>query len=298
MELRHFRLVKAVAEEGNLTNAAKKLFLSQPALSQQLRELEERFGASFFNRANRKMVPTDVARRFLQAAEKILAEMESVETDLKTMVSGNPGILRVATECYTCYHWLPDILRAYGKRYPQVEVRIETEATEEPIQFLLDGKLDVAIASCSASSDNAKYLNFAEIFKDEMVVTTHTSHKIASLKVVHPGQFAEEHLICYDLPNESLNIFRQILTPAGITPKKVSKVKLTEAIVEMVRANLGITVMAKWAVAPYLKSGNLSITPVADNLLERTWYALTMKDRNQLGFVKAFIDSLLSNPIA
>ncbi len=141
MELRHFRLVKAVAEEGTLTNAAKKLFLSQPALSQQLRELEERFGASFFNRANRKMVPTDVARRFLQAAEKILAEMESVETDLKTMVSGNPGILRVATECYTCYHWLPDILRAYGKRYPQVEVRIETEATEEPIPFLLDAPI-------------------------------------------------------------------------------------------------------------------------------------------------------------
>ncbi len=87
------------------------------------------------------MVPTDVARRFLQAAEKILAEMESVETDLKTMVSGNPSILRVATECYTCYHWLPDILRAYGKRYPQVEVRIETEATEEPIPFLLDAPI-------------------------------------------------------------------------------------------------------------------------------------------------------------
>jgi len=101
MEIRHLKLVKTVAEEGNLTSAGKKLFLSQSALSHQLREIEDKFGTPIFQRVNKKMVLTQVGNRILRTADTILCELEKVENDVRSVVSGDAGILRISTECYT-----------------------------------------------------------------------------------------------------------------------------------------------------------------------------------------------------
>ncbi len=89
-----------------------------------------------------------------------------------------------------------------------------------------------------------------------------------------------------------------MLIPAGVTPKKITKIQLTEAIIEMVKANLGITVMARWAVKPYLKSKKLVTVPVAQHALARTWYAVTINERNQPRYIECFIRHLLDHPIA
>ena len=94
MEIRHLKLVKTVAEEGNLTSAGKKLFLSQSALSHQLREIEDKFGTPIFQRINKKMVLTQVGNRILHTADTILCELEKVENDVRSVVSGDAGILR------------------------------------------------------------------------------------------------------------------------------------------------------------------------------------------------------------
>jgi len=101
MEIRHLKLVKIVAEEGNLTDADKKLFLSQSALSHQLREIEDKFGTPIFQRVNKKMVLTQVGNRILRTADTILCELEKVENDVRRVISGDAGMLRVSTECYT-----------------------------------------------------------------------------------------------------------------------------------------------------------------------------------------------------
>ena len=95
-----------------------------------------------------------------------------------------------------------------------------------------------------------------------------------------------------------LDIFKRVLIPAGVTPKKITKIQLTEAIIEMVKANLGITVMARWAVKPYLKSKKLVTVPVAHHALARTWYAATINERNQPRYIDCFIRHLLDHPIA
>ena len=136
MEIRHLKLVKTVAEEGNLTSAGKKLFLSQSALSHQLREIEDKFGTPIFQRVNKKMVLTQVGNRILRTADTILCELEKVENDVRRVVSGDAGILRVSTLCYTCYHWLPGLLKSYIKHYPNVDVRIIAEATRQPMDFM------------------------------------------------------------------------------------------------------------------------------------------------------------------
>ena len=124
MEIRHFKLVKAVAEAGNLTKAAEKLFLTQSALSHQLKEIEDTFGVSLFQRISKKMILTPVGNRILRSAETILGELGKVENDVRRFGSGDSGIIRISTECYTCYHWLPKLLKSFNHQFPDVDVEI------------------------------------------------------------------------------------------------------------------------------------------------------------------------------
>ncbi len=298
MEIRHLKLVKTVAQEGNLTSAGKKLFLSQSALSHQLREIEDKFGTPIFQRVNKKMVLTQVGNRILRTADTILCELEKAENDVRSVVSGDAGILRISTECYTCYHWLPGLLKSYIKHYPNVDLHIIAEATRRPMDFLLEGKLEVASVSCLTKRQDGGHFRFTELFTDELVVVANSEHRFASLKMISPQDFAEEHLICYTASVDVLDIFQRVLIPAGVTPKKTTKIQLTEAIIEMVKANLGITVMARWAVKPYLRSKKLVTVPVAHHALARTWYAVTINERNQPRYIECFIRHLLDHPIA
>ncbi len=297
MEIRHLKLVKSVAEEGSLTHAGKKLFLSQSALSHQLKELETILGTALFQRVNKKMLLTQAGVRVLKTATSVLLEIDKAKNDINRFVNGDGGSLRISTECYTCYHWLPPLLKSYHKDFPNVDVRIEAEGTRQPKQFLLDGKLDVAITSCLTEKEDNTNLQFFELFTDEMVLVVEKEHRFARMREVPPEELKHEHLICYTAPDELLDIFQRVLTPNNIKPKKVSKIQLTEAIVQMVKAGLGISVMARWAVKPQLKSQKLVAVPLANHALKRTWYAVTLK-QNQPNYINCFIKHLLKHPIA
>lgn len=299
MEIRHLKLVKTVAEEGNLTSASKKLFVTQSALSHQLKEMENKLGAPLFQRINKKMVLTQVGNRILNSAKVILSELQKAEHDVRRFVSGEVGMLRISTECYTCYHWLPSLLKSYHKHFPNVNVVINADATRKPIQFLLQGQLDLAIVSCLQSDQKGDHnLSYTKLFSDEMVVVMHKRHRFADKKAIQPEDFRDEHLIVYTAPIEFLDIFQRVLIPAGVTPKKTTTIQLTEAIIEMVKAELGITVLAGWAVKPYLQSKQLVTVPLTGPGLRRTWYAVTINERKPPQYLQSFIEHLVEHPIA
>src|ERR1700682_1448117 len=146
LDIRHLRLVAEVAALRSITRAAQRLNLTQSALSHQLRDAEEKLRTPLFQRVNRRMVLTPAGEKLLESARRILADLKSTEDQIQG-VNGPAGKLRLTTECYTCYHWLPPVLEAFQKKFPQVEVRIELEATPKPFVSLLEGKLGVAIVS-------------------------------------------------------------------------------------------------------------------------------------------------------
>jgi len=298
LEIRHLKLIKTVAEEGNLTNAGKKLFLTQSALSHQLKEMEAEFGAPLFERIGKKMVLTQAGERVLHTAKKVINELEIAQFEVKKLVSGENGALRISTECYTCYHWLPGLLKSYSRLFPNVDLQIIAEATRQPMQFLLEGKLDLAIVSCLTKPGEDNRFHFTELFTDEMVLVLPTGHRLEAQDYVYPEQLSDEHLICYTAPTEFLDIFQRVLIPAGVTPRKISKIQLTEAIVEMVKANIGITAMPTWAIKPYLRSNQLVTRPVADHALQRHWYAVTLNGKNQPRFIDCFVQHLQKHPFA
>src|SRR3954468_17587136 len=132
LETRHLELMAAVAEHGTLTRASKELHLTQSALSHQLLTLETRLRAPLFSRVGRRMVPTGAGLRLLDAARGALPHLKTAEHDLRRLVDGRAGTIRVSTECYTCYHWLPGVLKRVAKTVPGIEVDIVADATHSP----------------------------------------------------------------------------------------------------------------------------------------------------------------------
>ena len=290
LDLRHFRLVVAVAESGGQTRAARKLNLTQSALSHQLRELESRIGAPLFIRATRRMVLTPVGDRILASARRVLHEVESLERDLVAeTTAGDAGVVRLATECYTCYHWLPGVVTAFRQEWPRVDVRIIAEATANPVRALLDGALDLAIV---AGEVDERRLGCTSLFEDEQVVVVAPNHPLAAQAFVEPEDLRDEHLILYTTHSSESSVLREVLRPAGVEPRQLTRVQLTEAIVELVKAGLGVSVLARWAIAPQLRDRSLVGIPLTKRGFHRRWWAVTRPHETAPAYQQSLLDLL------
>jgi LysR family transcriptional regulator, regulator for metE and metH len=289
LELRHLKLVETIAVEGAMTRAAARLFMTQSALSHQLAGLEEALGVSVFRRVPRGMILTAAGEKLLDCARLVLPMLRQAVESVTSGESGAPGTLRISTECYTCYHWLPSRLKAFQASFPRVEVEIVAEATRRPVEALLAGELDLAIVS---ALPRQAAIAGHPLFEDEMVAVLSPEHRLAGRRSLSPRDFLAERLITYSLPLQQLGVYREFLQPAGVTPARVSRVDLTEAIVEMVKANLGIAILARWAIARHLNAATLKALPLGRRGFHRKWYALTMKSRRPPGHLDSFVELL------
>ena len=289
LEIRHLKLVETIATEGAMTRAAARLYMTQSALSHQLAGLEEAIGISLFRRVPRGMILTPAGEKLLDCARSVLPMVREALESVTAGESEAQGTLRISTECYTCYHWLPSRLKAFQASFPRVDVEIVAEATRRPIEALLAGELDLAIVSDLPTQAG---ITSRPLFEDEMVAILSPEHRLASRRSLSPQDFTAERLITYSLPLQQLGVYKQFLHPAGVTPTRISRVDLTEAIVEMVKANLGIAILARWAIARHLNAATLKALPLGRRGFHRKWYAVTMKSRRPSTHLGSFVDLL------
>ena len=289
MEIRHLQMVKEVATYGNLTKAADHLFLTQSALSHQLKEIEGYFNTQLFIRDKKHMLLTPAGEVVLQAAEKILQEVTETRAKVRCLTDREAGEVRLCTQCYTSYHWLAGFLREFQQLYPKVDVKVELEAaTYYADQHLLDNKIDVAITE---GDENPKF-SYTPLFQDEFVAIVAPDHPWANRRWVEIEEFAGQNYIMYNIPDEESSNFMMLYK--NRRPQKVYKITLTEAILEMVKAGLGVAVLPNWVVRPYLQSGQLSAVWITENRVLRTWYAATLKNKQLPPYTTAFINKLAS----
>ncbi|MEO8215748.1 MAG: LysR family transcriptional regulator [Acidobacteriota bacterium] len=286
LEVRHLQLVASIVEEGSLTRAGQRLHLTQSALSHQLLDLEERLGTPLFHRINKKMSLTEAGTRVLASARQILESLAQTEDDLDLYASNQRGAIRLTTECYTVYHWLPTVMKQFESVYPDVQIKINVDATRRPLNALIDGTLDLAFVT----SDRASAGVVTEpLFSDETRVIVHPGHRFASQAYVKPAELVEETLLTYSTLEGNL-VYERILRPAGLTPRKHLQMQLTEAIIELVKARVGVGLMARWAVAGYVASGAVAAVPLTRQGVKREWKAAHLSARPMQPYVRAFID--------
>jgi LysR family transcriptional regulator, regulator for metE and metH len=233
LETRDLRLVAAVAEHGGLTRAGSVLYLTQSALSHQLADLERRLGTVLFTRKGKRMVATPAGERLVEFAREMLSSLGRAEREVRDVAARRDGLIRLSTECYTCYHWLPGVMREFQRAFARIEIRIAADATRRPLPALLRGQLDLAIMSTPVRD---RRLESIPLFRDELVAVVAPGHPWTKQRFARAEDFAQEHLLSYSVSRQESTLFRELLTPAGVTPRELSRVELTEAIIELVRA--------------------------------------------------------------
>ncbi len=288
MEVKHFKLVSAIAEQGSLTKAADKLFLTQSALSHQLKEIEDQLGTRIFDRVNKKLLITGAGQTFLNSSTVILEEIGKVKAAINRQIRGETGTLRLTTECYTCYHWLPRILKSFHSEYPGVEVRLNTNQRTRPLDLLLAGKVDVAIVYRRIPDKNIAY---TDLFTDDVVGLVPAKHPLAAKSYLVPADFLDTHFITQNSSFEDTSFYQQFLKTDRIKPKKVTYMQLTEPAVAMVTEGLGITAMAKWVVKPYIDHSRVKEMKLGAKGLKRKWYTASLRT-NGSAFISRFIEQL------
>ncbi|MFZ6011398.1 MAG: LysR family transcriptional regulator [Bacteroidota bacterium] len=289
MEIRHLKLVKTIVEEGSIANAIEKLHLTASALSHQLKEAELQLGTRIFHRINKKLILTDAGQKIYESATLILRELDKVNKEIKDLIGGETGEIRISTECYTSYHWLPSLLRKFNNEFPNIEVKIVFEATHRPIQKLLQGQIDLAITSDPVLNDNIEYV---ELFQDEMVAVVPEFHTWTKKEFVTAEDFRHVNLLIHSEPLETVTIYQRVLQPASVKPSNITILPLTEACIEMVKADMGVVVMAKWALKPYLHQNGIRTVKVTQGGLYRTQYVSRLKNDQSPEYFDYFIKFL------
>lgn len=282
LEVKHLELVRATHTEGSLSRAARILNVTQSALSHQLKNLELQLGTELFTRAGNRLRITPAGHKLLDASAVVLHEIREAEAAIGSLSRGDAGTLRLATECHTCYHWLPPVLRTFRDLFPGVEIAIETAWTGDPIHALNRAEIDVAVVSRKVGS-----ARMFELFEDEMVAVMSPEHPLARLKRLQPRHFSDVTLLGYQSLEES-DAYRRILKPSGVRPRTWLRASLTEAILELAKSGIGVGVMAAWAIPErVVTEGSVVVRPIRSRGTRRTWYA-AIRDGRKPRWIEEF----------
>jgi len=248
LEVRHLRTLLALAEAGNLSVAAKRVHLTQSALSHQLKTLEDRYGTTLFERKSNPLRLSPAGQRLLDLARSTLAAVDNAERDLLRLKGDTGGELRVVLECHTCFDWLMPVMDEFRRRWPEVEVDLVAGFHSDPLELLRDGKADVVIGSPAGRSRNWTAL---PLFQFEILVVLPNQHRLRSRRYVEAADLVGETLITYPVPEARIDLIRQVLRPAGVKLARRTA-ELTVAIVQLVASGRGIAALPNWGLKNYV----------------------------------------------
>jgi LysR family transcriptional regulator for metE and metH len=195
--------------------------------------------------------------------------------------------VRVVVETFTAYHWLPRVAAALAREAPTVDVRVVLEAAREPVMALTRGEIDVAIVS-SPVRDRS----FVEtrLFDDEWVVVMAPEHRLAARRFVSARELADERVFSHDAPRSDIERLRSLIATERAPMPRVATLPLTDVIVECARARLGVGLLSRWAVEPWLARNEIVARRFSRAGLAERWRALTRSDARHLPHVQRFVE--------
>jgi LysR family transcriptional regulator for metE and metH len=284
LEIRHLRTLSALRSAGSLVRAAQLLNLTQSALSHQIKLLEDRYGGPLFERKSVPIGFTATGERLLRLADTLLPEIEQAERDVARLSQGDQGQLRVALECHTCFDWLMPVMNEFRKRWPEVEIDLVSGFHSEPAELLRTGQADLVIGS----DYSAGYATFP-LFRFEMLIVMAHKHRLAAQRRLFAEDFAGETLITYPVPENRIDLIREVLRPAGIAYER-RVAELTVAVVQLVASKRGIAALPNWAIKNYVDYDYVVSRPVTEMGLWSDLYVSVPEALRSKAYVLDFIN--------
>ena len=262
LEIRHLKSLKAIAETGKLGLAAERVFLTQSALSHQIRALETHYNITLFQRSAQGLRFTPAGQRLLDLAHELLPLVEKAERDLIRLKSDQAGELRIVLECHTCFDWLTPVMDAFRRAWPEVELDLVAGFHSDPWHLLQEGKADVVIGGLpTQAKEKYRHLAHTPLFKFEIMAVLPVEHALKPRKRLLAQDFSNETLITYPVPEDRIDVIKQVLKPANI-PFDRRTTELTIAIMQLVASRRGLAALPSWGIQSYLEHDYVIAKPI------------------------------------
>lgn len=286
LDMRHLQTLVALANTGSLAKAADRMFVTQSALSHQLKILESHYGAPLFERNTKPLRFTQAGSRLLALAREVATLTEHAEREIAQWVSGGSGQLRVAVECHTCFDWLMPAMDAFREHWPQVELDLVSGFHTEPMTLVEQGAADFAVIHDEPPPRSG--IATEKLFSYETVAILSPRHPLANKAFLSPEDFISETLISYPVDDSMLDVARHFLTPAGIKPRR-RNAELTVAILQLVASGRGVAALPHWSVETYLQRGYVVAKPLGPTGLQCDLFAAVPDSLHTKPYIRDFI---------
>ena len=290
LTIKHLQMVHAIDAAESMTKAAELLNISQPALSSRLHDAEELLGTQLFYRRGRRLSLSGAGQLLLRSSRKILADLTSVENELKTLPSQPTRALRIGMPQYASFSWLPAAVKQFEEQFPDVELEIASEAATQPRNALSRGDVDFAIVSSPARNlqfDKSRFRS-KRLIRDELVALLPANHPNAEKPFVVAEDFVNETYITNSAIPERNREYELFFQPNGVYPERVVQVGFTGAILELVAAGIGTTIITRWILHSDDRLSDVVTKPLTKPGLFVNWFAIYPNDRG----AQAQVDTL------
>lgn len=273
LEMRHLAMLVGIADAPSMSAAAELLGLTQSALSHRLREAERRLGSALFHRGGRRMTLTPAGERVVLTGRRLLADLLRCESDVAQIAAaGITDVARLGQAIHTDLCWLPGF-HAYQRRHlPHIQVELPPDTTEEPLQQLVEGSLDLAILAGTLSRSGIRK---ERLFRDQLVAVLPPGHPLAAKSHILPGDLTREVFLSAGFTPQPGFELERFMLPEGAFPLRAINVGRPEASLELTAAGQGISIRTRWVTRALEAKGRVVTRPLGPQGLPLDWFVAT-----------------------
>jgi len=287
--LRQLQVFEKVANHLNYSRAAEELYLSQPAVSMQIKQLETSIGLPLFEQMGKKVFLTEAGRELFHYARSIaqqLTEMEAVFDEMKGLGKGKFTLSVVNTANY----FTPQLLARFCQRHPNINVILQVANRDAVLKQLADNSTDLAILGQPPDGLDLS----AELFLDNpLVVIAPPGHPLAKLKRVKFARLAEETFLSREKGSGTRSAMERVFAQHNIQPHISMEMETNEAIKQAVQAGMGLGILSLHSIELELETGRLVMLNVENFPLLRHWFVAHRSNKRLSSAALAFKDFLL-----
>jgi DNA-binding transcriptional LysR family regulator len=284
----------AVARDLSFSRAAEKRFRTQPAISSQIRSLEEEVGAKLFDRSGGKVALTAAGKVFQKYVEESLEERRAIINSLQEMERVPRGEIVVGANEATCLHILPEVFASFKKQYPDVGITIHRAERAKILELIVDNTVDFGVVSMPVTDNR---FTVVAIHRDELVVIAAPGHPLGKAREVRIAEVVKYPLLLPKL-GRTRDTIDALFHERNLKPNVSMELDSSELLKRFVAADVGVGFIARSNVVEDVKAGALASLPIADAHIRRDLGLVFRKDKALSRAALAFIDIAVKSKAA
>lgn len=287
--MRQLQIFSVAARHLSFVRASEELFLTQPAVSMQIRQLEETVGMPLFDKIGKKMFLTEAGRQIERTAHEVLGAIKNAQDSLASLAGLRSGLVSVALVS-TAKYFVPRLIALFRQSYPEIELRLAVSNRETLIQLLRNNEIDLAIMGRPPKEIDA--LSFP-LARHPHVIIAAPGHPLVAQRKIKPEELSGETFLLREEGSGTRLAMESFFNAEHVEPQRGMVMGSNETIKQAVIAGLGLGFISLHTLALELKAGELVVLDVVGTPMIRTWYAAHLSNKNLSPATAAFKEFII-----